>query len=49
MPTLDLTGISLNGVLTETIKIVPIVIPAMLGFVGLRKALSFLIGTIRKA
>lgn len=43
--TADLIG----GVLDEIIAILPVVIPTMIGFIGLRKAISFLQGVLHSA
>ena len=32
----------LSGVLNEILALLPVVIPVMIGFIGLRKAISFL-------
>ena len=36
------TADMLGGVLDEIVAILPVVIPVMIGFIGLRKAISFL-------
>lgn len=38
-----------NGVLTEIIGLLPIVIPVAIGYIALRKGLSFVFGTLRSA
>ena len=39
----------LQGVLDELIALLPVVIPVMIGFIGLRKAISFLQGVLHSA
>lgn len=43
------TSNMLSGVLTEIIGLLPVVIPALLGFIAIRKGISFVIGNMRKA
>lgn len=43
------TGDMLGGVLDEIIGLLPVVIPVMIGFIGLRKAISFLQGVLHSA
>lgn len=58
MPTVFLTasGLSsivtadmLGGVLDEIVGLLPVVIPVMIGFIGLRKGISFLQGVLHSA
>lgn len=44
-----LTGVDLNNVLSEVTGILPVVIPVMIGFIAIRKGLSFLQGVLRSA
>lgn len=39
----------LSGVLDEVIALLPIAIPVVIGFIALRKGISFLIGILRSA
>lgn len=39
----------LNGVLTEIIALLPVVIPVVIGYIGLRKGIKFLFSTLRSA
>lgn len=39
----------LSGVLDEIIALLPVVIPVMIGFIGLRKGISFLQGVLHSA
>ena len=39
----------MNGVLNEVVGILPVCIPTMVGFTGLRKAISFLQGVLHSA
>lgn len=43
------TAEMLSGVLDEILAILPVVIPVMIGFIGLRKAISFLQGVLHSA
>lgn len=39
----------MSGVLTEIKGLLPVVIPVMVGFIGLRKGISFLQGVLHSA
>jgi len=39
----------LTGVLDEVIALLPVAIPVVIGFIALRKGISFLIGILRSA
>ena len=43
------TAAMCTGVLDEIIGLLPVVVPVSVGFIGLRKGLGFLFGTLRKA
>lgn len=43
------TANMLSGVLTEIVELLPVVIPALLGFIAIRKGISFVLGNMRKA
>lgn len=43
------TADMISGVLTEIKAILPVVLPVMVGFIGLRKAISFLQGVLHSA
>lgn len=43
------TSTMLGGVLDEIIGLLPTVIPVMIGFIALRKGISFLQGILRSA
>lgn len=45
----SLTNVELSGILTEVISLLPIVIPTIIGFLAVRKGISFLIGSLRRA
>ena len=49
----DLSGVvtaeMLGGVLDEIVALLPVVIPVMIGFIGLRKGISFLQGVLHSA
>lgn len=44
-----LSGVDLNSVLSEVTALLPIVIPVMIGFIAIRKGLSFLAAILRSA
>lgn len=39
----------LSGVLNEIVGLLPVVVPTMIGFIGLRKGISFVLGMLRAA
>lgn len=39
----------LKGVLDQVLGVMPVVIPAVLGFMGIRKGISFVLGMVKKA
>lgn len=43
------TAEMLGGVLDEIVNLLPVVIPVMISFIGLRKAISFLQGVLHSA
>ena len=43
------SGDMLSGVLGEILGMLPVVIPVMIGFIGLRKGISFLQGVLHGA
>ena len=43
------TADMLSGVLDEIVALLPVVIPVMIGFIGLRKGISFLQGVLHSA
>lgn len=43
------TADMMSGVLTEIKGLLPVVIPVMVGFIGLRKGISFLQGVLHSA
>ncbi len=44
-----LTAEMLSGVLDELLACLPIVLPISIGFIGIRKAISFVLGMISQA
>lgn len=48
-----LTGVinaqMLSGVFNELVSLLPVVIPCVIGFLSIRKALSFVLGSLRRA
>lgn len=43
------TGIDFTPVLSEVTALIPVVIPVAIGFLAVRKGISFLIGTLQSA
>ena len=43
------TAEMLSGVLNEVVGLLPVIIPVMIGFIGLRKGISFLQGVLHSA
>ena len=43
------TSEMMSGVLDEIVGLLPVVIPVMIGFIGLRKGISFLQGVLHSA
>lgn len=43
------TSSMLEGLLAEITSLLPIIIPALISFIAIRKGISFLIGTLRGA
>lgn len=43
------TADMLQGVLSQVVGLLPVVIPVMIGFIGLRKGISFLQGVLHSA
>lgn len=43
------TGDMLTGVLDQVVNILPTVIPVSIGFIAIRKGVSFLLGMLRAA
>lgn len=43
------TADMLGGVLDQVVSLLPVVIPVMIGFIGLRKGISFLQGMLHSA
>lgn len=44
-----ITSNLLAGVFNELVAVLPVVIPAVIGFLSVRKALSFVLGSMRRA
>lgn len=47
VPTIDLTGVDFSGLTTAITSMVPQVLPVAVTICGIRKAISFLMSTIR--
>lgn len=43
------TADMLGGVLNEIVGLLPVILPVMIGFIGLRKGISFLQGVLHSA
>lgn len=43
------TAQMIAGVLDEIIALLPIILPALIGFIAVRKGISFLLGSLRSA
>lgn len=43
------TAEMIGGVLDEIVGLLPVIIPVMIGFIGLRKGISFLQGVLHSA
>ena len=43
------TAEMISGVLDELIGLLPVILPTMIGFIGLRKGISFLQGVLHSA
>lgn len=44
-----ITSDMMNGVFSEILGVLPVVVPAIVGFIAIRKGLSFVLGALRKA
>lgn len=44
-----ITGDMVKGVLNEVINLIPVVLPAALTFLGIRKGISFVMGILHSA
>ncbi|MFQ8793014.1 MAG: hypothetical protein ACLR77_12065 [Oscillospiraceae bacterium] len=44
-----MTSSMLSGVLNEIVGLLPVVVPTMIGFIALRKGISFVLGMLRAA
>ena len=44
-----ISGVDLTGILNEIISLLPVILPVVVGFIGVRKGISFLIGSLRRA
>ena len=43
------TSDMVSGVLQEVVALLPVIIPAMIGFIAIRKGVSFVLGMLRSA
>ncbi len=43
------TADMVKGVFNDILSMLPVIVPAAVGFIGIRKGLSFLFGTLRSA
>lgn len=44
-----ITNVDLSGILNEIVALLPVLLPTLVGFIGIRKAISFAIGSLRRA
>ena len=44
-----INGVDLTSILQEVVNLLPITLPVLVGFLGIRKGISFLIGSLRRA
>jgi len=44
-----INGVDLSGILQEIVSLLPVILPTVVGFIGVRKGISFLIGSLRRA
>lgn len=44
-----INGVDLTSILEEVVSLLPVVLPVLVGFMGIRKGISFLIGSLRRA
>lgn len=42
-------SVDLSGILNEIVALLPVLLPTLVGFIGIRKAISFAIGSLRRA
>lgn len=42
-------AVDLTGILNEILSLLPLILPVLVGFIGVRKGISFLIGSLRRA
>ena len=42
-------NINFTGILNEVVGLLPTVLPTLVGFIAIRKGISFLIGSLRRA
>lgn len=43
------SNVDLTGVVNEVVSLLPVVLPTIIVFLGIRKGISFLIGSLRRA
>lgn len=44
-----ISNVDLSGILQEVVDLLPVVLPTIVAFLGIRKGISFLIGSLRRA
>lgn len=44
-----ITSVDLSSIMEEIVSLLPVLLPTVVGFIGIRKAISFLIGMLRRA
>lgn len=45
----EIANVDLSGILQEVVSLLPVVLPTIVAFLGIRKGISFLIGSLRRA
>lgn len=44
-----LANVDLSGIFSQLLAVLPIILPTIVAFIGFRKALSFVLGSLRSA
>lgn len=44
-----MTGVDLSSMLSEILQLLPVILPTLVGFMAVRKGISFLLGSLRRA
>lgn len=43
---IDFTGVDFTGIMDQALAVVPVVLPTVIGFIGLRKGIGFMKGLL---